>query len=105
MRVVIAGGGTGGHTSAGLAVSAALLERGAELHWIGSRGGIEARRVPEAGIPFHVIQTGKLRRYWDWQNIPDLLLRMKVFATEHRVEHTGCALAAVTLLAHDDLVA
>lgn len=30
---------------------------------------------------------------------------MKVFATEHRVEHTGCALAAVTLLAHDDLVA
>jgi len=76
VRVVIAGGGTGGHTSAGLAVSAALLERGAELHWIGSRGGIEARRVPEAGIPFHVIQTGKLRRYWDWQNIPDLLLRM-----------------------------
>ena len=28
---------------------------------------------------------------------------MKVFATEHRVEHTGCALAAVTLLARDDL--
>jgi len=76
VRVVIAGGGTGGHTSAGLAVSAALLERGADLHWIGSGAGIEARRVPEAGIPFHVIQTGKLRRYWDWQNIPDLVLRM-----------------------------
>ncbi len=28
---------------------------------------------------------------------------MKVFATEHRVEHTGCAVAAVTLLAPDDL--
>ena len=28
---------------------------------------------------------------------------MKVFACEHRVERTGCALAAVTLLAHDDL--
>ena len=75
MRVVIAGGGTGGHTSAGLAVAAALLERGADLHWIGSRAGIEARLVPEAGIPFHVIHTGKLRRYWDWQNIPDLALR------------------------------
>ena len=28
---------------------------------------------------------------------------MQVFACEHRVERTGCALAAVTLLAHDDL--
>ncbi len=75
MRVVIAGGGTGGHTSAGLAVAAALLERGAEIHWIGSRMGIEARRVPEAGIPFHAIHAGKLRRYWDWQNVPDLAWR------------------------------
>ena len=28
---------------------------------------------------------------------------MKVFAVEHRVERTGCALAAVTLLSEDDL--
>jgi arginine decarboxylase len=28
---------------------------------------------------------------------------MKVFATEHRVERTGCAVAAVTLLSDDDL--
>jgi arginine decarboxylase len=29
---------------------------------------------------------------------------MQVFAVEHRVERTGCALAAVTLLSDDDLV-
>ncbi len=75
MKVVIAGGGTGGHTSAGLAVAAALRQRGIECHWIGSRAGIEARRVPEAGIPYHAILTGKLRRYWHWQTFPDLLLR------------------------------
>jgi UDP-N-acetylglucosamine--N-acetylmuramyl-(pentapeptide) pyrophosphoryl-undecaprenol N-acetylglucosamine transferase len=75
MRVVIAGGGTGGHTSAGLAVATTIIARGADVHWIGSRAGIEARRVPEAGIPFHAIPTGKLRRYWDWQNVPDLALR------------------------------
>jgi arginine decarboxylase len=28
---------------------------------------------------------------------------MKVFAVEHRVERTGCAMAAVTLLSEDDL--
>ena len=50
MRVVITGGGTGGHTSAGLAVAAVLRMRGDLVSWVGSRGGIEARRAPEAGI-------------------------------------------------------
>jgi UDP-N-acetylglucosamine--N-acetylmuramyl-(pentapeptide) pyrophosphoryl-undecaprenol N-acetylglucosamine transferase len=76
VRVVIAGGGTGGHTSAGLAVAAVLRSEGAEVHWIGSAEGIEARRVPEAGLPFYPISTGKLRRYWDRRNVSDLLLRV-----------------------------
>jgi UDP-N-acetylglucosamine--N-acetylmuramyl-(pentapeptide) pyrophosphoryl-undecaprenol N-acetylglucosamine transferase len=75
VRVVIAGGGTGGHTSPGLAVAARLRAVGVDVHWIGSRQGIEARRVPEAGLPFHAIPVGKLRRYWDWQNVPDLAVR------------------------------
>lgn len=75
MRVIVTGGGTGGHTSAGLAVAAALRARGADVAWIGSAAGVEARRVPEAGIAFHAISVGKLRRYWDWQNVPDLAWR------------------------------
>lgn len=76
-RVVIAGGGTGGHTSAGLAVAAALrLQASVDLHWIGSRRGIEASLVPAAGLAFHPIPVGKLRRYWDWQTLPDLGLRV-----------------------------
>lgn len=77
MRIAISGGGTGGHTSAGLAVAAALRARGVtDLHWIGSRAGIESSRVPAAGIAFHAIPAGKLRRYWDWENIPDLGARV-----------------------------
>jgi len=83
MRVVIAGGGTGGHTSAGLAVAAALRERGGvEVHWIGSRGGVEAARASQAGLPFHPITVGKLRRYWDWQNVPDLAFRAPAGAAQ-----------------------
>src|SRR5262249_58405125 len=68
---------TGGHRSAGLGGAAALRRRGGvEVHWIGSRTGIEARRAPEAGLTFHAIPTGKLRRYWDWQNVPDLGVRV-----------------------------
>jgi UDP-N-acetylglucosamine--N-acetylmuramyl-(pentapeptide) pyrophosphoryl-undecaprenol N-acetylglucosamine transferase len=76
-RLVIAGGGTGGHTSAGLAVARALGTRATvEIHWIGTRDGIEARRVPEAGLTFHAIPAGKLRRYWDRRNVSDLMLRV-----------------------------
>ena len=76
--VVIAGGGTGGHTSPGLAVAALLRERSRTCLWIGSRSGIEAQRVPQSGIPYVAISTGKLRRYWAWQNVADLLVNVPV---------------------------
>jgi UDP-N-acetylglucosamine--N-acetylmuramyl-(pentapeptide) pyrophosphoryl-undecaprenol N-acetylglucosamine transferase len=77
LRVAIAGGGTGGHTSAGLAVAAALAAQGVtDLCWIGSRHGIEARRVPAAALPFHSVPAGKLRRYWAWKNVIDLGVRV-----------------------------
>jgi UDP-N-acetylglucosamine--N-acetylmuramyl-(pentapeptide) pyrophosphoryl-undecaprenol N-acetylglucosamine transferase len=74
IRVVIAGGGTGGHTSPGLAVAAVLRARGADCIWIGSRDGIEARCVPDAQIRYYAIPTGKLRRYWSWRNLSDLAI-------------------------------
>lgn len=73
---MIAGGGTGGHTSPGLAVAAVLSRRGISCGWIGSRSGVEARRVPAAGIPYFAIPSGKLRRYWAWRNVVDLAVNV-----------------------------
>lgn len=76
MTIVIAGGGTGGHTSPGLAVATLLRAQGIAHVWIGSHDGLEARRAVEQGIPYHAIPTGKLRRAWAWRNVTDLALNV-----------------------------
>jgi UDP-N-acetylglucosamine--N-acetylmuramyl-(pentapeptide) pyrophosphoryl-undecaprenol N-acetylglucosamine transferase len=57
-------------------VATLLRTRGVDHAWIGSRDGVEARRAPEAGIPYHAIATGKLRRYWAWRNLTDLAINV-----------------------------
>jgi UDP-N-acetylglucosamine--N-acetylmuramyl-(pentapeptide) pyrophosphoryl-undecaprenol N-acetylglucosamine transferase len=57
-------------------VAALLRERGLACAWIGSRGGVESRVVPERGVAYHAIPTGKLRRYWTWANVADLAVNV-----------------------------
>lgn len=56
-RVLIAAGGTGGHIFPALAVAQALAQFGAELHWVGSNRGLEARVVRDN----HKISLTELR--------------------------------------------
>src|SRR5215472_13042212 len=73
MRILISGGGTGGHIYPALAVARALRERyGAELLFIGDVNGLETEIVPKAGIPFAGISAGKLRRYLSRGTFTDL---------------------------------
>ncbi len=63
MRVVIAGGGTGGHLYPGIAVARELLSRrpDAVISFAGTARGIEARVVPREGFPLDLIRSGGLK--------------------------------------------
>jgi UDP-N-acetylglucosamine--N-acetylmuramyl-(pentapeptide) pyrophosphoryl-undecaprenol N-acetylglucosamine transferase len=64
VRIVIAGGGTGGHVQPAIAVIRELKAiANVELLWIGSSNGYEVGVAREDEIEFRAIPTGKLRRY------------------------------------------
>src|SRR5918911_745320 len=54
-RVLIAGGGTGGHVIPALCVADSLKARGAAVEFVGSTVGIEASLVPQAGYKLHAL--------------------------------------------------
>ncbi|HEX4460475.1 MAG TPA: undecaprenyldiphospho-muramoylpentapeptide beta-N-acetylglucosaminyltransferase [Polyangia bacterium] len=62
MRILIAGGGTGGHLFPGLAVAEELRARGHEVRFVGTHKGIEARAVPAADYPIDFIDIAGIKR-------------------------------------------
>jgi UDP-N-acetylglucosamine--N-acetylmuramyl-(pentapeptide) pyrophosphoryl-undecaprenol N-acetylglucosamine transferase len=63
LRVVVAGGGTGGHLFPGIAVARELLRRepGARISFAGTTRGIESRVIPREGFPLDVLRSVGLR--------------------------------------------
>jgi len=55
LHALLAGGGTGGHIFPALAVAEELGKRGWRVSFAGNESGLEARIVPERGIPFHAL--------------------------------------------------
>ena len=72
MRIMVTGGGTGGHTSPALAVIEELQKRDPRLtlQWVGRKGGIEDRLCASLSIPFRSVPAeawprGKrVRKLW-----------------------------------------
>jgi UDP-N-acetylglucosamine--N-acetylmuramyl-(pentapeptide) pyrophosphoryl-undecaprenol N-acetylglucosamine transferase len=62
LRVLIAGGGTGGHVIPGLAIARELRDaHGAEVRFVGTARGLETRLVPEAGFKLDLVRSGQLK--------------------------------------------
>lgn len=57
MRVIVAGGGTGGHIYPAIAIAKGIIAKwpDSEVLYVGTSGGMESRIVPEAEIPFAAV--------------------------------------------------
>ncbi|MDY0000688.1 MAG: undecaprenyldiphospho-muramoylpentapeptide beta-N-acetylglucosaminyltransferase [Polyangia bacterium] len=65
LRVLIAGGGTGGHLFPGIAVAEEIRARGGEVSFVGTARGIEAKILPRLELPLDLIQMhGLVRTGW-----------------------------------------
>ena len=64
MRIIVSGGGTGGHIYPALALIEAIKQKDpqAEVLYVGTHRGLESRIVPDAGIPFKTIEIQGFKR-------------------------------------------
>ncbi len=79
-KIVLTGGGTAGHVTPNIALIERLKKENYEIHYIGSKEGIEKTLIEDIGIPYYGISTGKLRRYFDWKNFTDPFRVIKGFS-------------------------
>ncbi|MBQ8370929.1 MAG: undecaprenyldiphospho-muramoylpentapeptide beta-N-acetylglucosaminyltransferase [Clostridia bacterium] len=71
MRVMMTGGGTGGHVNPALAIANTIKQNDpdAVIEYVGTKRGIENKLVPKAGYPIHHVQVQGLRRSLSPANI------------------------------------
>lgn len=77
INIALTGGGTAGHVYPGLAVLERLKKeldtagKKGNFFWLGRAGSLEEKIMSDAGIAFYGLPSGKLRRYFSWQNLID----------------------------------
>ncbi|KRG12054.1 UDP-diphospho-muramoylpentapeptide beta-N- acetylglucosaminyltransferase [Virgibacillus soli] len=75
-KIVFTGGGSAGHVTPNIAI---IKELGQDwdISYVGSRKGIERELIQKLNISYYGIHSGKLRRYFDVQNVKDIFHVLK----------------------------
>lgn len=76
MRVILSGGGTGGHVYPAVAIADKIKEKNpnAEILFVGTKEGIESEIVPKRGYPIEFIKVKGFKRKIDIENIKRLFM-------------------------------
>ena len=87
-KIILSGGGTGGHIYPAVAVAEALKRRlgdRVELLFVGAEGKMEMEKVPALGYSIVGLPIAGLQRRLDWRN---LLVPFKVLKSIRRAKQT-----------------
>jgi len=85
VKILIAGGGTGGHLMPALALARAAADAGHEPVLVGAERGLEAQILPRHPFPFHLLPMEPLyRRIW-WRNWRWPLIAVRTWRAAGRV--------------------
>lgn len=87
LRVIIAGGGTGGHIFPAIAIANALKARvpGVKILFVGAEGRMEMERVPQAGYEIRGLKIMGLNRRNLLKNVKVVYHYIKSKATCHKI--------------------
>lgn len=71
LKVIISGGGTGGHIFPAIAIAKAIqkIQPDAEILFVGAKGRMEMEKVPKAGYPIKGLWISGFQRKLTWQNL------------------------------------
>ena len=71
MRVLLSGGGTGGHINPALAIGGKIKEvyKDAVIEYVGTKKGLERKLVPKEGYKIHYVKVEGLKRKLTLENI------------------------------------
>ena len=71
-KILFTGGGSAGHVSVNVALIPEFKKHGYQISYIGSKKGIEKEMIENINdVKYHAISSGKLRRYFSWENFID----------------------------------
>lgn len=79
MRIIVSGGGTGGHIYPALALIKRLKERHlvSEVLYVGTEAGLEQKIITQENIPFETLRLQGFKRKLSWHNVQTLWLFAK----------------------------
>ena len=87
MKILFTGGGTAGHVTPNMALIDVFQREGWQVDYVGSADGVEKGMMTALHIPYHVVSSGKLRRYFSWKNFFDPLKIIVGIGQSYRLLH------------------